>query len=558
MARNGLETFTMHSNDARFEQTLETINAEIEAADTDRAVTFDAEKLDPETVARRYLDQMVASPAVPALDADTDEGLEFRSLGTETVGLTGATVVRFAQYFHRIPVYGSLVTVELDRDNEFLAISSSIGDPTEVDPVATVSPAQAIDVVRRDGVDEGTPVPPPRLYFYFDKQAEPDRWRLVYIAKDVPRDVRAGSPVPELWDYVVDAHTGELVARMPRTQSMTWNPFEASAPDEVGVARRVRLERDADGNLRLNDTVRNVRTHDFAFQDAFLARRLLPGDFAVNPPDPWLGAAVSAHANAVEVADFLLTVLHRNGLDNAGGPFVSSVNCTYRNLNPANREWRNAAWVGSQMIYGQRMVGGRLRSYALARDVVAHEIMHGLTDKTARLEYQLESGALNESYSDIFGILISNAEEPDVSRWNWEMGEDLDLTGVPLRDLRDPAKRGQPAHMDDFKRLPPGEEPARENDYGWLHVNSGIHNKAAYNLLTALGPHGERVFTPAEVAGLFYLAVTQYLSRTSGFSDSRRGVRLGAQTLFRDESPARLDARLAAVDAAFDAVGIPA
>jgi Zn-dependent metalloprotease len=558
MARNGLETFTMHSNDARFEQTLETINAEIEAADTDRAVTFDAEKLDPETVARRYLDQMVASPAVPALDADTDEGLEFRSLGTETVGLTGATVVRFAQYFHRIPVYGSLVTVELDRDNEFLAISSSIGDPTEVDPVATVSPAQAIDVVRRDGVDEGTPVPPPRLYFYFDKQAEPDRWRLVYIAKDIPRDVRAGSPVPELWDYVVDAHTGELVARMPRTQSMTWSPFEASASDEVGVARRVRIERDADGTLRLNDTVRNVRTHDFAFQDAFMARRLLPGDFAVNPPDPWLGAAVSAHANAVEVADFLLTVLHRNGLDNAGGPFVSSVNCTYRNLNPANREWKNAAWVGTQMIYGQRMVGGRLRSYALARDVVAHEIMHGLTDKTARLEYQLESGALNESYSDIFGILISNAEEPDVTRWNWEMGEDLDLTGLPLRDLSDPTKRGQPAHLDDMKKLAPGEEPARENDYGWLHVNSGIHNKAAYNLLTALGAEGDRVFTPAEVAGLFYLAVTQYLSRTSGFSDSRRGVRLGAQTLFRGESPARLEARLAAVDAAFDEVGIPA
>jgi bacillolysin/neutral peptidase B len=558
MARNGLETFRMHSNDARFEQTLETINAEIEAADTERAVTFDAGKLDPETVARRYLDQMVASPAVPALGADTDAGLEFRSLGTETVGLTGATVVRFAQYFHRIPVYGSLVTVELDRDNEFLAISSSIGDPTEVDPVATVSPAQAIDVVRRDGVDEGTPVPPPRLYVYFDTQADPDRWRLVYIAKDVPRDVRAGSPVPELWDYVVDAHTSELVARMPRTQSMTWSPFEASASDEVGVARRVRLERDAEGNLRLNDTVRNVRTHDFAFQDAFLARRLLPGDFAINPPDPWLGAAVSAHANAVEVADFLLTVLHRNGLDNAGGPFVSSVNCTYRNLNPANREWKNAAWVGIQMIYGQRMVGGRLRSYAVARDVVAHEIMHGLTDKTARLDYQLESGAINESYSDIFGILISNADEPDVSRWNWEMGEDLDLTGVPLRDLSDPTKRGQPAHLDDMKKLGPGEEPARENDYGWLHVNSGIHNKAAYNLLTALGADGERVFTPAEVAGLFYLAVTQYLSRTSGFSDSRQGVRLGAQTLFRDESPARLEARLAAIDAAFDEVGIPA
>jgi bacillolysin/neutral peptidase B len=558
MARNGLESFTMHSNDVRYEQTLETINAEMEASDTERAVTFDTERLDPETVARRYLDQMVASPAVPALDADTDEGLEFRSLGTETVGLTGATVVRFAQYYHRIPVYGSLVTVELDKDNTFLAISSAVGDPTDVDPVARLSPAQAIDVVHADGVDERTSVPPPRLYFYFDEKTDPASWRLVYIAKDIPRDVQAGSPIPELWDYVVDAHTGELVARLPRTQSVAWNPFEAAASDESGAARRFRLERDADGNLRLNDTVRNVRTHDFAFQDAFMARRLLPGEFAVNPPDPWLGAAVSAHANAVEVADFLLNVLHRNGLDNAGGPFVSSVNCTYRNLNPANREWKNAAWIGTQMIYGQRLVGGKLRSYALARDVVAHEIMHGLTDKTARLEYQLESGALNESYSDIFGILISNAQEPDVSRWNWEMGEDLDLTGVPLRDLSDPTKRGQPAQLADMKKLGPGEEPSRENDNGWLHTNSGIHNKAAYNLLTALRDDGERVFTPAEVAGLFYLAVTQYLSRTSGFSDSRRGVRLGAQTLFRGESPAKLDVRLAAIDGAFDAVGIPA
>jgi bacillolysin/neutral peptidase B len=245
-----------------------------------------------------------------------------------------------------------------------------------------------------------------------------------------------------------------------------------------------------------------------------------------------------------------VNVLQRNGLDNQGGPFISSINCTFQNANPANKEWRNAAWIGTQMIYGQRMVNGVLRSYALARDVVAHEITHGLTDKTARLEYARESGALNESYADIFGIIVSNLGESDVDRWNWEMGEDLDLTGVPIRDMSDPPRRGQPAHMVDFRHLDPGEQPSRFNDSGWVHHNSGIHNKAAYNLMTA------KVFTPSEAAGLYYLALTQYLSRTSGFSDSRRAVVLAAQTLFRSDPAEVRDAKLAAIAAAFDAVGI--
>jgi Zn-dependent metalloprotease len=74
------------------------------------------------------------------------------------------------------------------------------------------------------------------------------------------------------------------------------------------------------------------------------------------------------------------------------------------------------------MIYGQRLVGGRLRSYAAALDVVAHELLHGLTDHTARLEYRFQSGALNESYSDIFGIIVSNIHNSSIDTWNWEMG----------------------------------------------------------------------------------------------------------------------------------------
>jgi Zn-dependent metalloprotease len=215
-------------------------------------------------------------------------------------------------------------------------------------------------------------------------------------------------------------------------------------------------------------------------------------------------------------------------------------------------------WVGTQMIYGQRMVNGALRSYALASDVVAHEITHGLTDRTARLEYQRETGALNESYSDILVVIIANRHRPSFDDWNWEVGEDLDLTGVPIRDLSDPPRRGQPAHMRDFRTLDPDADLTNENDWGWVHVNSGIHNKAAFNLMASRNAAGGRLFTPREAAALFYVALTQYLSRTSGFSDSRRGVELAARTLFRDDEPATKARKLATVATAFNDVGITA
>lgn len=92
--------------------------------------------------------------------------------------------------------------------------------------------------------------------------------------------------------------------------------------------------------------------------------------------------------------------------------------------------------------------------------MVAHELLYGLTDHTARLEYRFEAGALNESLSDIFGIIITNFDESDIEQWNWEMGEDLSNSGIQLRNRRDPTRRGQPVHMADFVVL------LESNDHG--------------------------------------------------------------------------------------------
>ncbi|MEO1199153.1 MAG: M4 family metallopeptidase, partial [Pseudomonadota bacterium] len=154
----------------------------------------------------------------------------------------------------------------------------------------------------------------------------------------------------------------------------------------------------------------------------------------------------------------------------------------------------------------------------------------------------------NESYSDIYGIIVSNINEPDVHSWNWQIGEDLTETGLPLRDMSNPAAFGQPAHMDDYVVLDEDE------DNGGVHVNSGIHNRAAFNLLMAAGAGGARMFTPVEVARMYYVTLVAHLSRTSGFADCRAGMLLAVQSMFAAAPDA--EARVAAVAEAYRAVGI--
>jgi Zn-dependent metalloprotease len=549
MINNGLDSFSLHSEDSQQGPTLAAINEEL--ATSSAVAPLARDKLDPETAARQYLTQLIESPQIPAL---ADEGVttEYRTLSTETVPLTDSTVVKFEQVVQKIPVYGSLVSIELDQDNSMLAVNTALGAPTDVDSVAKLSPADAQEIIIGDAGEDALPLTtPPTLNYYYDTKAE--KWRLVYIATNVPRrgehaSTRQPTALPEVFDYVVDAHSGELVTKLSRTQSIVWTPEELDIADELGNSRRVRAERDENGNTRLVDSERRIETYDFEFRRIELQRAALPGAPVANPPQPWSSAAVSAHANAQQVADYLFHTLKRNGLDGAGGRFISSINCrSIRDNTP--KQWRNAAWIGTQMVYGQRMIDGRLRSYAAAIDVVAHEMTHGLTDHTAGLQYQDEPGALNESYSDIFGIIIANAHEDDIEEWDWEMGEDLSGTGIPLRDISDPPRRGQPDHMNDYL--------ATEGDFGGVHTNSGIHNKAAFNIITA--KDGEHLlFTPQEVSALFYLALTQRLAPTSGFSTSRDALELSAKSLFRRSAQAVKAKKLAAISKAFDDVGIPA
>ena len=168
-----------------------------------------------------------------------------------------------------------------------------------------------------------------------------------------------------------------------------------SAADETGASRSFAVE--ADGAVELlQDAVLNVQTFDFKFKDIDLQEASLPGSLLRNPPG-WSATAVSAHANASAVSDFLRNVVKRDNIDNHGSPLTSSINCLRAAEHPPGmpaRQWLNAFWDGTQMVYGQRVLGdGTTLSMAVNLGVVAHEMFHGVTAETARLAYAFQPGA---------------------------------------------------------------------------------------------------------------------------------------------------------------------
>jgi Zn-dependent metalloprotease len=545
---NGLTRFNMHALDRKSERLFAALESERRDFAGFASAATKVSDMDPESAARLYLKQALESDSVPGLTAPVADGAEseYRSLGTESIPLTGTTMVKFRQHLNKIPIYGSLVSVELDENNGLLSISSAAGKPTNVSAVAKISPAKAMDIVKKaPGLKKALDGITPQLNYYYD--VNKSKWRLVYIAQDVPvgpaRKGKTVSRIPLRMDFVVDAQSGQLVDKLPRTAMMA--AVSETAVDGFGKNRTFEAAKNGAKRTMVNASL-NIQTFNFRFKDLDNPLNVLPGGLVANPPS-WDPGAVSAHANAEVVAKFMRDMLGRNGIDNRGGTLISSINCISSSEPAGPKEWFNAAWVGTQMVYGQRQNGGSILSLAANIDVVGHEMFHGVTDHTSRLEYQDQSGAMNESYSDIFGILISNLGN-QIGAFDWELGERLFTGGSPLRDLSDPTRFGQPKHMRDFV--------VTTRDHGGVHTNSGVHNFAAFKVMTAKDSSGNFIFTPKECAAVFYLALTQRLSRTSQFIDSRLGAIASAQSLFRNDPPATRAKKIQAVEKGFSAAGI--
>jgi Zn-dependent metalloprotease len=256
-----------------------------------------------------------------------------------------------------------------------------------------------------------------------------------------------------------------------------------------------------------------------------------------NTNNNWKNLEVSAHFNGGQAYEYFRSTFNRNSINGTGGNIISIINVTDEN----NNNMDNAFWGGAAMFYGNGDVS--FQPLAKGLDVAGHEMSHGVIQNTANLEYIGQSGALNESYADVFGSMID--------RDDWLLGEDVVKPSAfpsgALRDLSNPNNGGnnlgdpgwQPKHMNEYQDLP----NTPQGDNGGVHVNSGIPNKAFFNLATAIGKE--------KAEQIYYKALTDYLVKSSQFVDMRNAIEKAATDLHGANSP-----EVIAVRNAFADVGI--
>jgi Zn-dependent metalloprotease len=240
--------------------------------------------------------------------------------------------------------------------------------------------------------------------------------------------------------------------------------------------------------------------------------------------------------------DFYHDVYQRNSIDDRGLPLVSSVHYS--------SSYGNAFWEGRQMVYGDGD-NDLFERFTISLDIIAHELTHGVTQYEAGFNYYGQPGALNESFSDVFGSLVKQyALKQDVNKADWIIGAGLlkpTIKGVGLRSMKAPGtayndpilgKDIQPAHMKDYVKT--------NADNGGVHINSGIPNHAFYLAAMEMGGNAW------EKAGkIWYIALRDRLREKSNFKRAAAATVSVARELFGEGSTEQI-----AVQNAWKKVGV--
>ncbi len=212
--------------------------------------------------------------------------------------------------------------------------------------------------------------------------------------------------------------------------------------------------------------------------------------------------ADGAHKFAIGTYDFYITNHSRKSIDNNNLPIISTVHYA--------SGYNNAYWSGAQMVYGDAY------SYPMADDVVAHELTHGVTQYESNLFYYYQSGAINESFSDLWGEYYdqTNGLGNDTASVKWLIGEDVSGAGA-IRNMSNPPAYGDPDKMSS----PNYYEGA--GDSGGVHYNSGVNNKAIFLMVDGGTFNGKTVTSLGweKTGAIYYEAQTNLLSSGADYLD---------------------------------------
>jgi bacillolysin len=457
---------------------------------------------------------------------------------SEEADKLGGDVVRLQQVYDGIPVWGSTQVAKVDENGVLQVFSGTLSKDLSsklVKKQSQKSIKQAIETAEAD------------LGYQPSYEQEPTAELVIYPTADQAVyayhvTLNFLSPEPGNYQYFINAETGEIINKYNAIHtagktdpSLTGSNTVGSGVGVLGDVKSLNTLLSS-GSYYLQDNTRGSGVFTYDAQNRQRTPGTLWKDADNNLNAAYDGAAVDAHYYAGLTYDYYKNVFNRNSYDNKGAALKSTVHY--------GRSYNNAFWNGQQMVYGDGD-GTTFIPLSGGLDVVAHELTHAVTDFSSDLVYQYESGALNESISDIFGTL---AEYYDNNNPDFEIGEDIytpNTAGDALRSMSDPTKYGDPDHYS--KRY------TGTSDNGGVHINSGIINKAAY-LLSQGGTHyGVTVqgIGTDKMGAIFYRANTVYFTSSTNFSQARAGLVQAATDLYGATS-----AEVNSVKQAFNAVGV--
>ncbi|HLF73214.1 MAG TPA: M4 family metallopeptidase, partial [Anaerolineales bacterium] len=388
--------------------------------------------------------------------------------------------------------------VHTNGDGDLYSISGEIGRDLSLPTEAAIQPEEAqqsaLGAVAKwyQKSPEDFFISSPELWIFDARLLMPSSRRPALVWRMEVTSIGRGLPVREL--VLVDAIRGNISLHFNQIDT-AWagrSSIEAApvmGPRESGdVSKAAALNADVATYTASNGTN-------------------LPGTFlcAETQPACTNGAdlhADKAHAYAIGTYNLFAAQHGRNSVDNAGAQLISTVHY--------DSNYQNAFWSGSQMVYGDGY------GFALADDVVAHELTHGVTQHESNLFYFYQSGAINESFSDLWGEFYdqTNGQGNDTAGAAWQLGEDISGLGA-IRDLRDPPLFDQPDKMSS----PLYTQDVFDN--GGVHSNSGVNNKAAYLMVNGGSFNGKTVSALGweKTAAIYYKVNTDLLVSGADYSD---------------------------------------
>jgi bacillolysin len=459
---------------------------------------------------------------------------------------------RMSQVYRGIPVYGGEIILHRQNGQVESLNGRYFATPQLADVNPSITQSQAIEQANRHVQT--------RTEFHelsaaqrklLDYQHGPDALLVIYHTGEsvqLPHLAWHVSLRPnfvEHWEYFIDAKTGAVIHQYNHTCSIdggrtatakdlngvnqTFNTYQAGADYYFMDASKPMFN--AAKSAFPEEPIGIVWTLDAkntALGKNFTAYHISSTNNAWNTP-----SAVSAHFNGGKAFEYFKTVHNRNSINGEGGNVISFINVADKD----GKGMDNAAWNGKAIFYGNGNIA--FKPLAGALDAAGHEMTHGVIDNTANLEYQGQSGAINESMADVFGAMMDNDD--------WTIGEDIVkktyYTSGAMRDMSDPHNGGHSLSDRGYQPRVMAELYTGTEDNGGVHINSGIPNYAFYLFATSI--------SKAKAEKVYYRALTQYLTAKSQFIDLRLAVIQAAVDLHGANS-----AEVNAAKAAFDQVGI--